>query len=61
MITVAAQLRNLSGDRTVIMIVDRNELENQLDKNLKAYGIKSYELAESKADLQKLIRDDYRG
>ncbi|WP_375478020.1 type I restriction endonuclease subunit R [uncultured Nostoc sp.] len=61
MITVAAQLRNISGDNTVIMIVDRNELENQLDKNLKAYGIKSYEVATSKADLEKLIQDDYRG
>ncbi|MEO1432916.1 MAG: HsdR family type I site-specific deoxyribonuclease, partial [Cyanobacteria bacterium J06633_8] len=61
MITVAALLRNISGDNTVIMIVDRNELENQLDKNLIAYGIKSYELAENKVELQQLIRDDYRG
>ncbi|MHC5735447.1 type I restriction endonuclease subunit R [Nostoc sp.] len=61
MITIAAQLGNISGDNTVIMIVDRNELENQLDKNLKAYGIKSYEVANSKADLEKLIQDDYRG
>jgi type I restriction enzyme R subunit len=61
MITVAAQLRNISGDNTVIMIIDRNELENQLDKNLKAYGIKSYELAANKLELQQLIRDDYRG
>lgn len=61
MITIAAQLRNISGDNTVIMIVDRNELENQLDKNLKAYSIKSYEVANSKADLEKLIQDDYRG
>jgi type I restriction enzyme R subunit len=61
MITIAAQLSNISGDNTVIMIVDRNELENQLDKNLKAYGIKSYEVATSKADLEKLIQDDYRG
>ena len=61
MITVAALLRNISGDNTVIMIVDRNELENQLDKNLIAYGIKSYELADSKDDLQKLIKQDSRG
>lgn len=61
MITVAAQLRNISGDNTVIMLIDRNELENQLDKNLTAYGIKSYELAENKADLEKIIQDDYRG
>lgn len=61
MITVAALLRNISGDNTVIMIVDRNELENQLDKNLIAYGIRSYELAENKVELQQLICDDYRG
>lgn len=61
MITVAALLRNISGDNTVIMLIDRNELENQLDKNLLAYGIGSYEVAENKEDLQKLIRDDYRG
>lgn len=61
MITVAALLRNISGDNTVIMLIDRNELENQLDKNLMAYGIKSYEIAESKDDLQKLIKNDYRG
>lgn len=61
MITVAALLRNISGDNTVIMLIDRNELENQLDKNLTAYGIKSYEVAASKEDLQKLISDDYRG
>lgn len=61
MITVAALLGNISRDRTVIMLIDRNELENQLDKNLMAYGIKSYEIAASKDDLQKLIQDDYRG
>ncbi|MCC5610557.1 HsdR family type I site-specific deoxyribonuclease [Nostoc sp. CHAB 5834] len=60
-ITVAALLSNISGDNTVIMVIDRNELENQLDKNLKAYGIKSYELAENKAEFQQLIRQDYRG
>ena len=60
-ITVAALLSNISGDNTVIMVIDRNELENQLDKNLKAYGIKSYELADNKDELQQLIRQDYRG
>ena len=60
-ITIAALLSNISRENTVITIVDRNELENQLDKNLKAYGIKSYEVAESKDDLQDLIKQDYRG
>ncbi|MBP0017830.1 MAG: HsdR family type I site-specific deoxyribonuclease [Cyanobacteria bacterium SBLK] len=60
-ITIAALLQNLSRDNTIIAIVDRNELENQLDKNLNAYGIKNYELAANKNELRKLIQDDYRG
>jgi len=45
---------------TVIMLVDRNELESQLFANLKAYGL-SYEQATSKARLRELLRADYRG
>ncbi len=45
---------------TVIMLVDRNELESQLFGNLKAYGL-TYEEAISKARLRELLRSDYRG
>ncbi len=45
---------------TVLMIVDRNELEGQLFGNLKAYGL-GYEEAGSKASLRELLRSDYRG
>lgn len=45
---------------TVIMLVDRNELESQLFNNLKAYGL-SYEQATSKVRLRELLRSDYRG
>ncbi len=45
---------------TVIMLVDRNELESQLFGNLKAYGL-GYEQATSKARLRELLRADYRG
>jgi type I restriction enzyme R subunit len=45
---------------TVIMLVDRNELESQLFGNLKAYGL-GYEQATSKARLRELLRSDYRG
>ena len=46
---------------TVIMLVDRNELESQLFLNLEAYGFESYEIAESKSHLQELLKSDYRG
>ena len=46
---------------TVIMLVDRNELESQLFQNLEAYGFESYEIAGSKKELQELLRSDYRG
>lgn len=49
---------------TVIMLVDRNELESQLFRNLDAYGFKLDEtmrIAESKKDLQDLLSSDYRG
>lgn len=45
---------------TVIMLVDRNELESQLFANLKAYGLEA-RVAESKEDLRDLLRSDYRG
>ena len=45
---------------TVIMLVDRNELESQLFANLAAYGL-SPEIARSKQHLRELLRADYRG
>jgi type I restriction enzyme R subunit len=45
---------------TVIMLVDRNELESQLFGTLKAYGL-GYEQATSKARLRELLRADFRG
>jgi len=46
---------------TVIMLVDRNELETQLFLNLEAYGFETYEIADSKANLRQLLKSDYRG
>lgn len=46
---------------TVVMLVDRNELESQLFLNLEAYGFESYEMADSKTHLQELLKSDYRG
>ncbi len=45
---------------TVLMLVDRNELESQLFANLAAVGIEHAVVAESKLKLQQLLRSDYR-
>jgi type I restriction enzyme R subunit len=45
---------------TVIMLVDRNELESQLFGNLAAYGL-PHVIAQSKQHLRELLRSDYRG
>jgi type I restriction enzyme R subunit len=46
---------------TVIMLVDRNELETQLYGNLDAVGIEQIEVAASKRDLKELLANDSRG
>jgi type I restriction enzyme R subunit len=45
---------------TVIMLVDRNELESQLFSNLAAYGLDA-RVAASKEDLRGLLGSDFRG
>ena len=64
MITIAARL--LRGEQqtekpTVLMIVDRNELESQLFSNITGYGITTLEVAQSKDDLERILASDYRG
>lgn len=46
---------------TVLLLVDRNELESQLFNNLDAVGIKDVVRAERKEHIRTLLRDDYRG
>ncbi len=46
---------------TILLMLDRNELEDQMMKNLKALGINNVEQAESITDLQKLLKNDFRG
>jgi len=46
---------------TIIMLVDRNELETQLFNNLESCGFGHVEVAEKKVHLQKLLKSDYRG
>ncbi len=64
MITIAARL--LRGEQqvekpTVLMVVDRNELESQLFRNITGYGITTLEIAQSKDDLERILASDYRG
>lgn len=63
MLTVAKKL--LEDPRfqnpTVLMIVDRNELQQQLFQNLEAVGFGHIHLAQSKRHLQELLRQDTRG
>ena len=49
------------GHPTVLMLVDRNELETQLFGNLEAAGFGQVTVAESKAHLRDLLRSDQRG
>jgi len=63
MITAAEKIieNPIFENPTVIMLVDRNELEQQLFGNLAAVGIKQVEVAKSKRHLKKLLAADQRG
>ena len=64
MITIAARLLRGEQQRekpTVLMVVDRNELESQLFRNITGYGITTLEVAQSKDDLEEILSSDYRG
>ena len=61
---VAAQkiLENpLFKNPTVVMLVDRNELESQLFANFDSVGMEEIKIARSKKDLRKFLKNDYRG
>ena len=64
MITIASKLlrETAEGEKpTVLMLVDRNELEAQLFRNIEGYGIRTVEVAQSKKDIQRILASDYRG
>jgi type I restriction enzyme, R subunit len=63
MITVAEKLirTSLFENPTVLMLVDRNELEAQLFSNLEAVGFGHVEVADSKRHLRELLESDHRG
>ena len=64
MISIAARLLR-GGEQTekptVLMVVDRNELESQLFRNITGYGITTLEVAQSKDDLEEILSSNYRG
>lgn len=64
MIAIAARLLRVgvgAEKPTVVMLVDRNELESQLFGNITAYGITSATVANSKRELRDLLAVDTRG
>ena len=64
MITVASRLLR-GGEETekptVLMLVDRNELESQLTRTITGCGITAFKVADSRRDLQRILGSDYRG
>jgi len=63
MIKAAERLfRSPDADKpTILLMIDRNELEDQMLKNLAALGLGNLEHASSIARLNQLLKDDYRG
>lgn len=63
MIKTAERLfREKAADKpTVLLMIDRNELEDQMLKNLAALGLGNLEHASSISRLNKLLKEDYRG
>jgi type I restriction enzyme R subunit len=46
---------------TILLMLDRNELEDQMLKNLEALGMENVKQAKSIKHLNKLLKDDFRG
>ncbi len=46
---------------TILLMIDRNELEDQLLKNLASVGLNNVAHAHSMAELTRLLKQDYRG
>jgi len=63
MITIAKRIveEPVFKNPTVLMLVDRTELETQLFGNLAACGLGSVEVADSKERLRELLKTDTRG
>ena len=46
---------------TILLLIDRNELEDQMLRNLAMLGLQNVEHAHRIARLVELLRNDYRG
>lgn len=46
---------------TVLVLIDRNELEDQMLRNLAALGLNNVRHADSISELNRLLKNDYRG
>ncbi len=46
---------------TILLLIDRNELEDQMARNLESLGVKNVVQADHIRDLQRLLKNDYRG
>lgn len=46
---------------TILLLIDRNELEDQMHKNLVSVGVNNVASADSIVELQKLLKNDFRG
>lgn len=46
---------------TILLLIDRNELEDQMHKNLVSVGINNVASADRITELQRLLKNDYRG
>lgn len=62
MMVAAKKLRRIPEleNPTILMVVDRIELQDQLSRNLEAFGL-SFEVAGGKEHLKSLLKSDYRG
>lgn len=63
MIVTAHKLRRLQEleNPTLLIVVDRIELEAQMSQNLEAFGLSGVIRAERKSHLARLLKTDYRG
>lgn len=61
MMATARHLLEEAGNPTILMIVDRNELQQQLFTWLEATGFGTVPVARSKMDLERLLREGRRG
>jgi len=63
MIVAADELRKIRelGNPTILVVVDRLELESQIYQNFQSYGYPNIVRAESKRHLRELLEGDHRG